>query len=1336
MKVMESAKNECSSLKRGARFRLAFLCLLAAVASSLFADVQSGSLVADYAYCAKLTVTGYDAKKETLANFPVLVRVSPSKISGFQYSQLVDRAAGSDLCFVDMIGNGLPFEIDTWNPDGESLVWVTLPLMKNGTDFMMCWGSATSGKTVCADNPFADYYGVWHMNEANAKDSTPNHLDGTADASIAVVAAKLGKGTEFPSSATNTTKIQTANVSNAAFRSAISFETWAYPYKVSDKHALFGKENLATFKFQQGNTWFTTPNKKDFEVKESIAANSWYHIVLTFVPSRYAKVYVNGELKKTQNDDGGFYDLSLSRPVVFGNNQWTEYYNGILDECRLLTKELSADWIAASYATQNEAAFLAYDDAKPLSCGVTWGEGMNGGTSVKVVPRILDLVLEEGKSATLKVLYGTAADALTETVTVASPVAADCAVPVTVKGLMRGTTYYFKAVLVLPGDQLVESEVLPVTTIADYTTAMRRVEYIEGTGTQYIDSGYYPGPSTHVKADYQFTAKEKQYRVFGVEGGDFWYQCYINGNGYWAYIYADVASDNWNPVSGNIPANTERHLFDFNYIYGEGNRAYTIYGTNGTVTATQSPLETTGATKNASLSLVIGGMRSSATEVKCIAKHRIYSVQFDEGSALTAALAPAVRATDGAVGLYDSVRNRFLPSASTVAYVLGPSMTTVEHYTGSALTAIDLTFLGAPMARTLKVAYGSGFGGDNPADWDATETVATVAAGETSCTVTAIPENWGSDDACVLRCYFDDGTSFPLWSDTIVYKATLEPSVSITAVDGTGGDKLIVRGNLGYFPGDDCTLSVRVTKSGGSPVVWSNLTNVTETGSFELTLLESDPTAPRYIEPGAVYSVVVEAESGETSGSSSPAVATTKGAPVFASSSSSVNQRKVTFAGNLADLGANTNAMVTLYVGETADSLVPVEDPVSRKETGSFNIAHTFDTFDKTYYWQLCAVATTAGGNAITTRTAVASCNTLDKTTYTWQAVEGDWNGDWEDPAHWSPSNADCFGYPQSSAAMADFANCTTSSPVVVNVHGKYTVGTFKCYGSAASDIAFVGTGTNTSSLTGGGYYMNSIASDSTLEFRDMALTLNGNWELLRDKDSREDKTNVTFRLSGVTGSTTGYFALAAGYCRAEFLNGTDFTGGMKFNIGGTNTVVVIDDSTIRANGSMGFLFNADSKNAGGMRHYFRGKAPRMLSSTTFYPYSHNPDINHQLIFEVPIGGYAEAPIQFTHASTKMFQGGHATADYHVIISPDSPAFKRSGEKLENVPLIYAKAGFDLTVTRTMTFEPVEYKGEPSGKLSWGVDDVPLADGEQLSKARQILLDLRGKKPPTVIKLR
>ena len=68
------------------------------------------------------------------------------------------------------------------------------------------------------------------------------------------------------------------------------------------------------------------------------------------------------------------------------------------------------------------------------------------------------------------------------------------------------------------------------------------------------------------------------------------------------------------------------------------------------------------------------------------------------------------------------------------------------------------------------------------------------------------------------------------------------------------------------------------------------------------------------------------------------------------------------------------------------------------------------------------------------------------------------------------------------------------------------------------------------------------------------------------------------------------------------------------------------------------------------------------------------------------------------------------------------------------MPLIYAKAGFDLTDTRTMTFEPVEYKGEPSGKLSWGVNGESTSD---TAAARQVLLDLQGcRKSPTVIRLR
>lgn len=310
---------------------------------------------AEFDYGAKFTVSGYAAGKPALSGFPVLVRIQNDLPSGFSYDDLQSKTNGADIAFVNMEGNGLPFEIDTWNPNGTSLIWVRLPTMTNGTEFVMCWGSDKSGKTVCADNPFAGYYGVWHMNETNAKDSSANHLDGTANGSVTVVDAKLGAGASFSSSA----KIETTNTLNSAFSSAISFETWALASDVSGKQALFGKEALATFKIEGGATWFTTPGKEDFKnVNYPVSANTWYHIVLTFIPNQTAKVYVNGNLEKTQADSKGFNDLTKSCPVVFGSNQWNQYYKGVLDECRLLTTELSADWIAADYATQNDASFL------------------------------------------------------------------------------------------------------------------------------------------------------------------------------------------------------------------------------------------------------------------------------------------------------------------------------------------------------------------------------------------------------------------------------------------------------------------------------------------------------------------------------------------------------------------------------------------------------------------------------------------------------------------------------------------------------------------------------------------------------------------------------------------------------------------------------------------------------------------------------------------------------------------------------------------------------------------------------------------------------------------
>ncbi len=89
---------------------------------------------------AEITVSGYTGKS-ALANFPVLVRISPERISGFSYADCA--ADGADVAFRDAQGNLLDREIDTWDPNGESLVWVCVPsLSGTATSFTFRWADA------------------------------------------------------------------------------------------------------------------------------------------------------------------------------------------------------------------------------------------------------------------------------------------------------------------------------------------------------------------------------------------------------------------------------------------------------------------------------------------------------------------------------------------------------------------------------------------------------------------------------------------------------------------------------------------------------------------------------------------------------------------------------------------------------------------------------------------------------------------------------------------------------------------------------------------------------------------------------------------------------------------------------------------------------------------------------------------------------------------------------------------------------------------------------------------------------------------------------------------
>ncbi|NLC81634.1 MAG: DUF2341 domain-containing protein, partial [Lentisphaerae bacterium] len=111
-----------------------------------------------------ITTSGY-AGSAPLTNFPLLVRLSTA-ITGFNYT--LCQTNGADLVFQDADENVLPHEIDTWNTNGTSLVWVCVPAVTNKTRVRLIFGDPgmvapafTTNGAVWADG----YRAVWHMDD-------------------------------------------------------------------------------------------------------------------------------------------------------------------------------------------------------------------------------------------------------------------------------------------------------------------------------------------------------------------------------------------------------------------------------------------------------------------------------------------------------------------------------------------------------------------------------------------------------------------------------------------------------------------------------------------------------------------------------------------------------------------------------------------------------------------------------------------------------------------------------------------------------------------------------------------------------------------------------------------------------------------------------------------------------------------------------------------------------------------------------------------------------------------------------------------------------------------
>ncbi len=358
------------------------VCAILAIGAGVIFAAMSGEAAPRYQ--AEMSVSGYTGT-ETLANFPVLVRISADKISGFEYGQCL-ATDGSDISFVDAEGNVLSHEVDTWDTAGESTVWVRIPSLAKGTTFTMRWGDASPAAQTAANTWNVNYVGVWHMGEASGTCANSSQCGSKYDAEPvgnATSASVRYAGTDAPVGYARQTAAA-SGTANAACLSVPSYDDekvggvftmsgWVYmPSYATQWPRLFARVenwNVASgweCQFESSATKLQTRGSGSYSSKVVATVPTWIgkwtHFVFTYNGTACA-VYVNGLKVTTTGSMTVITDNGLPLgigciPNSNGFGTGGSHVVGSFDECRLMKGAASSDWVAAEYAAVTSADFV------------------------------------------------------------------------------------------------------------------------------------------------------------------------------------------------------------------------------------------------------------------------------------------------------------------------------------------------------------------------------------------------------------------------------------------------------------------------------------------------------------------------------------------------------------------------------------------------------------------------------------------------------------------------------------------------------------------------------------------------------------------------------------------------------------------------------------------------------------------------------------------------------------------------------------------------------------------------------------------------------------------
>jgi Concanavalin A-like lectin/glucanases superfamily/Domain of unknown function (DUF2341) len=331
----------------------------APVSASFVTSLEPGA----FSSRMKIAFNGY-TRSEALTNFPALVNLDPN-MPGFSYRQFASPSGG-DLRFTDASGTvAVPHEIDEWDTNGVSSVWVRVPVLADSNDCVWAyWGNPTATNPP----PYSTDGSVWSPNYSTVyhlKESAFPYLDSaqqhTAYSGVAPssTTGTIGHGCAF--SGSQFLDAGVINLGNAFTLSAwVNVAPDAFDIQAiwANQKGGFGSAGFAWFV----NTYQTNNQEIDFASGDGSSGNEsttpsgtvsfgQWHLLSAAVNRAAGTVgfYMDGAWLQSGAVVPAFanqQDVNLGR---FTNSRF--YFHGSMDEARIASSAQSSNWLWADWLT-------------------------------------------------------------------------------------------------------------------------------------------------------------------------------------------------------------------------------------------------------------------------------------------------------------------------------------------------------------------------------------------------------------------------------------------------------------------------------------------------------------------------------------------------------------------------------------------------------------------------------------------------------------------------------------------------------------------------------------------------------------------------------------------------------------------------------------------------------------------------------------------------------------------------------------------------------------------------------------------------------------------------